>query len=356
MPAVNQVSVLALKGHSEVVYAVALSPDSRMVATGSFDQSLKLWDAASGQELRTFGGPSGHQKLVLCLAFSPDGKLLASGGADNQVRLWKTGTDLPPAKPGAGDTPVHNLGHGKEVDALAFHPKEPLLATGGHEGLVRLWDPLKGQQVREIKAHVAPAVAPIYCVAWASNGQLLATAGFDRSLKLWDPSSGKLVRELKGYKEKESEKGHRDGVFTAAFSPDNKWLASGGSDRCLKLWSVSDGTVVREFLHPALKSGEPAAHPGWIYGLRFTPDGQYIISAGSASRGKGYLAVWSANDGRLARGEEVPVGPIYALDLSSDGKLLALACGPQPQQGPEGKGYLIRMAEPSQLLSPWSYP
>jgi WD40 repeat protein len=336
--------VATLAGHAEIVYAVAFSPDGQRLATGSFDKSVKLWDAATGKAVRTLAGPGGHQNLVLCVAFSPDGKLLASGGADNQVRLWKL--DGPP-KPGTVENPVRSLGHNREVDALAFNPAGTLLAAAGHDGTVRLWDPAKGQSVREIKAHVTPAVAPIYGVAWSPDGKQLVTSSFDGSLKLWDAGNGTLVREFKGYKVKESEKGHREGVFCAAFSPDGRHLASGGSDRCLKLWNVADGTVIRDFVNPAFKSSEPQAHPGWVYGLRFTPDGRYIISGGNARGGKGHLAVWDAADGKQVRGEDLPVGTIHGLALSPDGKRVALACGPRNRQSAEGNAYVLRLPEPA---------
>src|SRR5262249_46769501 len=77
-----------LRGHTETVYAIGFTPDGKQVITGSFDHTLKLWDAATGAEIRSFAGPAGHQNLVLSLSISPDGQTLASGGADNTVKLW----------------------------------------------------------------------------------------------------------------------------------------------------------------------------------------------------------------------------------------------------------------------------
>src|SRR5688500_18557151 len=75
-----------LGGHTEMVYAVAYSPDGKYVVTASFDKTLKLWDAATGKEMKTFSGQAGHQNLVLCAAFSPDGQTIASGSSDNTAK------------------------------------------------------------------------------------------------------------------------------------------------------------------------------------------------------------------------------------------------------------------------------
>src|SRR5205823_14007432 len=81
-------TIATFKGHTELVYAVAFSPDGKYLATGSFDNTIKLWEAATGKELKTFGGPQGHQKMVLSVAFSNDGTMIASGGADNALKVW----------------------------------------------------------------------------------------------------------------------------------------------------------------------------------------------------------------------------------------------------------------------------
>src|SRR5205085_1691756 len=177
---------------------------------------------------------------------------------------------------------------------------------------------------------------------------------------LWNVETGALVRDFKGYKEKEFEKGHHDGVFCLAASPDGKRLASGSSDHTVKLWNVADGTVIRDFLPKDPKKGlvdisldhspekakdskktpaspflYPLSHPGWVYSVRFSRDGKTLVSAGTAPRNRGYLAVWDVATGRLRYSQELPLGPIYSLAVSPDGSRLALACGPVDRQKPE---------------------
>src|SRR5205823_2754015 len=78
---------VVLKGHTEPVYGIAFTPDGKAVVTGSFDKTLKAWDAATGREIKTFGGAQGHQNLVVALALSPDGTLIASGSTDNTAKV-----------------------------------------------------------------------------------------------------------------------------------------------------------------------------------------------------------------------------------------------------------------------------
>ncbi len=313
--------VATLKGHTEIVYAVAFSPDGTHILTGSFDKTLKLWETATGKEIKTFGGAAGHQNLILSVAFSPDGQLLASGGADNTAKLWDT-------RKAGSEAPIKNLPHANLVDAVAFNPAGAQLATGSHDGTVRLWDVAKGQQLKQIAAHTLPMMTQVYCVAWSPDGKQIISGSLDHSLKLWDAAAGTLVRSFRASKEvlpvlaastvgmlrsplaqsfflmastvmsgkteKDLDKGHREGVFCAAFSPDGKLLASGAGDRTIKIWNVADGTVVHDLVNPHLKPAAnaavpaspapPQAHPGWVYGLRFTPTGKHLVSVGPAPR------------------------------------------------------------------------
>jgi WD40 repeat protein len=282
-----------------------------------------------------------HADAATDVAFAPDGSTFYTSGADRAVKAWKL----------AGDNPVRNLGHPNIVDAVAFNPAGTLLATGCHDGVLRLFDVAKGTPVRQVQAHTQPAPPKaIYCVAWSPDGKYVLTGSEDETLKLWDAANGSPVRTFKAYKEKEFEKGHQGAVFCAAFSPDGKTLASGGSDHAVKIWNVADGSVVRELLNPALKPapGRPAeSHPGAVYGVRFTADGKRLLSVGQAPSGHGSLALWGVADGKLLAAESLPLGPFYALAVAPDGKSLAVGAGPRGRPGskPDNPTYILKMPE-----------
>jgi WD40 repeat protein len=315
------------------VRGLAFSPNNQVLAAACADRSLVAWNALYnpgqpppaefGRVLQTFA----HDGPAHDLAFAADSATLYSAGADRTIKQWRI----------ASEVPTRTFPHPREVDAVAFDPKGTILATGCHDGNVRLFDVAKGAVLKDIKAH-PPAPPPtnepnaVYCVAWNPSGTQVISGSKDASLKLWDAATGNLVREFRAFKEKEFEKGHREPVFCVAFSPDAKTVASGsaGQERAIKLWNVADGSVVRDLANPTLKpapGGPPQAHPGWVYGLRFTPDGKYLVSVGEAPRHRGYLAVWSVADGQLVSGRELALGSFYSLALSPDGRQVAVAAG-----------------------------
>jgi WD40 repeat protein len=333
-----------LSGHTDAVYAVAFDPAGGFLATGSFDKTIKLWDPKSGKETKTLPG---HQGLVLAVDVAKDGSLVASGGADNRARLWdpKTGQQS------------RELNHPDLVDALAFSPDGKQLATGCHDGQLRVWDVTKkDSQPKAIAAHNKPQPAAIYAVAWHPSGKTIATASFDKTVRFWDVEKGTMSRELPAgfdrltvdpkltkpipaliggpaawYATAPPDPGHRDQVFAIGFDKAGERIATGSSDRTAKLWNAATGELIRTFVHPDRTDGQ--SHPGHVTGVRFTPDGKSVITAGPAPKNAGVVCVWTADDGKLTAVIDVPIGPIHGLAISPDGTSLLIGCGPRTRGG-----------------------
>jgi WD40 repeat protein len=284
--------------------------------------------AEFGKPIQTYAGAGAVAEVI----FDSKGGIFYSGSTDKAIQVWKL----------SADTPTKTFQHPNLVDAVAFSPDGTQLATGCHDGRLRIFDVAKGAQAREIQAHVTqPQPSAIYCLAWSGDGKQVVTGSYDHSLKLWNAADGKMIREFKGYEDKKFEKGHTDAVVFAALAPDGKTLASaGGWDRSIKIWNLADGSVVRELANPSFKAGavpqSPQAHPGVVYRVRYTPDGKRLISAGGAPRLQGYLAIWNVADSKMLYGAEQSWGTLFSLAVSADGKYVAVGAGGSSAGGEEG--------------------
>ncbi len=333
---------------SAKVAELAFHPNGQSLAASLADKTVTVWNtlfnpgqplpAEFGTVVQTFP----HPAAVASFVYLSESQLL-TGADDGIARVWTVASDQPKSIP-----------HPNLVDCVAFNKDGTQLATACHDGGVRIYDLTKPTPalLKDIKAHTAmPLPHPVYVVAWSPDGKQIASGSFDKSIKLWDAASGNLVREIKGFPEpppaagQPVPPGHRDQVFCLAFSKDGKLLASGSSDRTVKLWDVASGNLVRDFPHPNLKSpgpGQPVpSHAGFVHAVRFTADGASLVTAGTAPRNAGALAIWNVADGKLKGAVDVSFGPIYSIDLTADGKNVLVGCGPRVRTASEAEAYLL---------------
>jgi WD40 repeat protein/uncharacterized caspase-like protein len=270
-------------GHAAQVVALAFTSDGRLLASGSVDNTIKLWDPASGNELRAL---KGHDMSVMSVAFSPDDTIIASGSADNTVKLWDVET---------GQEKKTLAGHTLSVRSVAFSPNGKLIASGSADQKVKIWDVATGTDVRTLLPNIDPNYSLGIRVAFSRDGKTLISSG--EVIKIWDVESGKLSRTINV-----DDVGQIPDI-PIAISPDGKTFASGG--KSIKLWELATGKLLS-----SISSGADA--------ISFRRDGQTLAATNLTQ-----LTVWNLVSGKeLQTWEGVPQG-VDSIAFDPEGKILA---------------------------------
>jgi WD40 repeat protein len=276
--------------HGSGILAVAFAPDGQILASGAWDHSIKVWDSKQGVLVDTL---LGHTAAVLTLAFAPNDRMLASGSwyPEYAIRIW--------GPPGRETIDRTFTNHSNSIGELIFTPNGQLISGG--DSTARFWDRLNGQFLRAIDSN-----ASVTALALSPDGQLIALPGANHTVKIYRASDGTLVQTLVG---------HTQDITGLAFSHDGNLLASGaffdGNNDVIKLWNVSNWTLVRE-LSGALLFGP-------FLGINFSAN-DTLLSATC----EGVPAVWRVSDGTFIR--TFPVNGLTR--FSPDGTLLAIASNP----------------------------
>ncbi len=270
--------------HAFNVRGLAFSPDRKVIASGSQRNTIRLWDAETGQELKVL---TGHTGAVVGLCFSPDGKALASSSWDRSIRLWDVAS---------GNMARQLVGHGSGVNSITFSPDGKTLLSASTDGTARLWDVAAGTELRQFQGHEGA----VEVASFSRDGKRIATGGQDNSARLWDAATGKELHKLEG---------HASRVRGASFSPDGKRLFTAGWDTTARLWDVETGKQVAQVKHT---SGFEA--------VAFAPDGKSVATAS----GWGNAAnVWDVSGDAIRLRWSGKAGQPFAVTYSADGKRLA---------------------------------
>jgi WD40 repeat protein/serine/threonine protein kinase/Tfp pilus assembly protein PilF len=324
-------SLMTLRGHSEGVISVATNPDGKLIASGGWDNTIKVWDAATGTELMTF---QGHEGPVCSVAFSPDSKHVISGSHDKTAKVWDTGS--------ARETMTLS-GHGSSVSSAVYSPDGQRIISSSQDGTIKVWDSATGVELmtlsgyKEGKGGGADAVRyspdgdrivsaggsygnikvwdaatgteinafehghEVWTIALNPDGTRLVSGGEDGTIKVWDIANGKELMVLRG---------HREEVHSVAFSPDGKCIVSGSDDNTIRIWDASSGAEL------VILRGHESA----VLDVVFSPDGQRIVSGG----GDNTVKIWDGTN----ESENMTINTRYAvgdLAFSPDGKHLVSA-------------------------------
>lgn len=288
-------TVLNLNQHTDLVNAVAWSPDGKEIATASADHTVKVWDAQSGSLICTYFGHSGE---VYTLAWSPNGREIASGSDDNTVQVWTFSNAS-----GCASTPsLTYTGHTDMIDTLAWSPDGKEIVSGSWDRTAKVWDVATGKTrltlpftdsvtsvswfhtgTNSTKIAIGDwnemiqvgnwdtntyQWTPLYsyrakygvnAVAWSPNGRYLASGNGNGTAEVWDTTTGALLCTYTG---------HTDAVNAVAWSPNGQEIASGSSDHTARIWSPFTQKTLMIY----------SEHTDVVYTIAWSPDGKEIAS------------------------------------------------------------------------------
>ncbi|MEG4840245.1 WD40 domain-containing protein [Microcoleus sp. B9-D4] len=299
--------VYTVPGHSSFVNSLAISPDGKILASGSWDKTIKIWNLETTELIGTL---TGHSDRVNSVAISYDGKMLVSGSSDETIKFWNLHS---------GDLLCTFPGHSMEVNSVAINPNGLVIAScGGADNTIKLWNLRSGELLRTLRGHSDNVNA----VVFSPDGKILASGSSDATSKVWDVESGKLLRTLSGL---------NVGVNSVAIAPDGQILASVSNDYTIKLRNLHTGSLLR-ILNTNSGRGKGVTNLGTNEAVHIL---QNYVSRGEsvAISGDGLtlasgcddntINIWNLQTGELLTSLKGHSGTVYSVAIAPSGNLLA---------------------------------
>ena len=315
-----------LKGHIGKVNAIKFSPNGKLLASSSDDNTIKIWDVKSGREKRTLVG---HSNYVTCLSFSPDGNRLVSGSEDNTVRVWDVyGNNAERIKLEAGDEMIttcfspdgsyiasasfldgtitvydahtgkaaHSFNGDSFIKSICIHPTEKQTLATAADSIIKIWNLEDGSLLHTLSGHHRN----IHYIAFSQDGKYMASASSDKTIMLWDAHTYKHLKTLTG---------HTDEINHLAFSNDGNYIASASNDKTIKVWNVGTGNCEKTL----------SGHNDGVKVVSFSPNNQLLASASDGNT----IKIWDVESQQSIQSFKSHKGKMMYVSFLSDNLMVS---------------------------------
>ena len=284
-PAEGSLLIRTFSGHSSPIKFCAFSPDGKHITSASEDETIKVWDAEIGREIKSI-------KYGNIYGLAPDGKLVIARKAEETIKIWdaKTGKEINTLK-----------GHNGKLNAFEFSLDGKRIISASDDKTLKLWDAKSGEEINTFKGHTDS----VNDCAFSPDGIQMASVSNDKTLKIWNIDSGEEYLTLIG---------HAKGVNACIYSPDGDRIVSTGHDNTLKVWDSKTGKNISTFM----------GHKGYLTSRAscdFSPDGKSVISGDWGHK----LKLWNPDTGKELLTLVGHDGEITACAFSNDGRRIVSA-------------------------------
>lgn len=307
-------------GHTPSVADAVFSPDGKTLSSGGMYGEVNQWDVDSGEFIRTLSVVSdkenntddgrGHSwrskfnRIATSIVYSPDGETIACGSMDNKIRMWRTNDGeyirmLNPHTDNAhANHDVDDVRHVHSVTSLAYSPDGRILASGGLNGNIRLWNSKRGLYLQTLSDNEDPVTS----ISFAPDGRTFISSGKRKIINLWDAREWEHIMELKaGFM--------ASSMSSVVFSPDGKTIVGACGDNDIYLWNSETGILRQKF----------SGHTEWVTSVTFSPDGTVLASSSNDRT----IRLWDATTGKIMQKLSGHMNSINSIAYSPDGNTLA---------------------------------
>ncbi len=277
-----------LSGHKAVVQGVVYSQNGLRIVTTGYDKTVKIWDVASGNLIRDL---KGHLDQVYTAEYSPDDRLIVTASRDKTARIWDSKT---------GQIVAVINGHTDSVNAAIFSPDGNSIVTASNDRTARIWSAQSGHHVATLHGHEDSVAA----ASFSPDGGRIVTASFDKTARIWDAKTARPVAQLML---------HRDRVYSATYSLDGLRILTSAYDQTPRIWDAETGIVVAEL----------NGHKSIVYKAAYSPDGTHIVTASYDKSAR----IWDSETGNLIAELIGHSDRVQGASYSPDGKHIVTVSG-----------------------------